>query len=81
MVAGGPEGLKDEGGNPDCPWFGQADESYTAEIEPLFGKVRCPVIIIWGEEDPWIPLARGKVLHRLIPHASFETLPHVGHLP
>lgn len=61
--------------------FAQADERYTAEIEPLFKDIRCPVNIIWGEDDPWIPLARGKALHALIPHSSFETLPGIGHLP
>lgn len=73
--------LTDEGRNSFYRQFEQADESYTAEIEPLFDKVRCPVKIIWGEDDPWIPLARGKALHQLIPQASFETLPNVGHLP
>ncbi|GLQ53856.1 oxidoreductase [Devosia nitrariae] len=61
--------------------FAQADESYTAEVEPMFGDLRCPVKIIWGEDDPWIPLKRGKALHALIPQASFKTLPGVGHLP
>jgi pimeloyl-ACP methyl ester carboxylesterase len=61
--------------------FAQADETYTAEVEPMFGDIRCPVKIMWGEGDPWIPLDRGKALHALIPHATFETLPGVGHLP
>jgi pimeloyl-ACP methyl ester carboxylesterase len=61
--------------------FAQADERYTAEVEPSFGKIRCPVKIIWGEDDPWIPLDRGKALHELVPQASFETLQGVGHLP
>lgn len=61
--------------------FAQADEKYTAEVEPMFGDIRCRVEIIWGEDDPWIPLERGKALHALIPQASFETLPGVGHLP
>jgi pimeloyl-ACP methyl ester carboxylesterase len=61
--------------------FAQADERLTAEIEPMFGEIRCPVKIIWGEDDPWIPLARGKALAALIPQASFEILPGVGHLP
>ena len=60
--------------------FAQADEKYTAEVEPVFGDIRCPVDIIWGEDDPWIPLERGRALHALIPQASFETLPGVGHL-
>ncbi|MEL6685812.1 MAG: alpha/beta hydrolase [Pseudomonadota bacterium] len=61
--------------------FAQADESFTAEVEPFFGQMRCPVHILWGEDDPWIPLARGRALHRLMPHAGFTTLPAVGHLP
>jgi pimeloyl-ACP methyl ester carboxylesterase len=61
--------------------FAQADEKYTAEMEPLFGAIRCPVRVIWGEDDPWIPLARGKALHALVPQAAFETLPGIGHLP
>ena len=61
--------------------FAQADEKYTAEVEPSFGDIRCPVWIFWGEDDPWIPLSRGKALKALIPHASFETWRGVGHLP
>jgi pimeloyl-ACP methyl ester carboxylesterase len=61
--------------------FAQADEKYTAEVEPMFGQVRCPVRILWGADDPWIPLERGRALHRLMPDASFQTLPGVGHLP
>ncbi len=73
--------LTDEGASSFYRQFAQADERYTAEVEPLFGQVRCPVKIVWGEDDPWIPLARGKALHGLMPEAAFETLPAVGHLP
>ena len=73
--------LTDDGRSSFYRQFAQADERYTAEVEPLFGEIRCPVKILWGEDDPWIPLARGKALHGLIPQASFETLSGVGHLP
>ncbi|MEH6524386.1 alpha/beta fold hydrolase [Sulfitobacter sp.] len=73
--------LTDDGAGSFYRQFAQADECFTAEVEPLFGEIRCPVKIIWGEDDPWIPLSRGKALHGLIPHATFETLPGVGHLP
>ena len=73
--------LSEEGRRSFYRQFAQADEKYTAEVEPLFGNVRCPAKIVWGEDDPWIPLARGKALHALMPQASFETLPGVGHLP
>ncbi len=73
--------LSDEGKVSFYRQFEQADERYTAEVEPLYGNIRCPVKIIWGEDDPWIPLNRGKELHTLIPQASFEVLEGVGHLP
>lgn len=60
--------------------FAQADERFTREIERSYGDIRCPVRILWGELDPWIPLERGRELHRLIPQASFEVLPGIGHL-
>ncbi len=37
--------------------FAQADEAFTAEIEPMFSACRCPAAVVWGEDDPWIPLA------------------------
>ena len=73
--------LSEEGRGSFYRQFAQADERYTAEVEPMYGDVRCPVKIIWGEDDPWIPLARGKALHGLMSKAEFETLSGVGHLP
>ena len=73
--------LSDEGRGSFYRQFAQADERYTAEIEPMFGDIRCSVTILWGEDDPWIPLERGKTLHERIPQASFHAFPGVGHLP
>ena len=61
--------------------FAQADESYTEEVEAHFGEVRCQAKIVWGEDDPWIPLERGKALHQLMPEAEFATIPDAGHMP
>ncbi len=73
--------LTDEGRGSFYRQFAQADEKYTAEVEPLFGDIRCPVKILWGEDDPWIPLKRGESLKALIPQATMEILPATGHLP
>jgi len=73
--------LSDEGRASFYRQFAQADEHYTAVIEPMFGDIRCIVRIIWGEDDPWIPLDRGRALGSLISKATFVTLPGVGHLP
>lgn len=73
--------LSEEGRQSFYQQFAQADEAYTAEVEPLFGEIRCPVTILWGREDPWIPLERGQALHSRIPQATFTPLDGVGHLP
>lgn len=73
--------LSEEGRDSFYRQFAQADERLTAEVEPMFGDVRCPVRIIWGEDDPWIPVERGRALSALMPQALFETLPGIGHLP
>lgn len=61
--------------------FAQADERYTDEIEPLLPDLRCRAQIIWGELDPWIPIARGSELAKRISGADFRPIVDVGHLP
>lgn len=66
--------LSEEGQASFYSQFAQADERYTAEVEPSFGAIRCPVMILWGEDDPWIPLARGRELGARIAPSRFETM-------
>jgi pimeloyl-ACP methyl ester carboxylesterase len=73
--------LTEEGHGSFYRQFAQADERFTSEVESKYSDIRCPVAIIWGEDDPWIPLDRGQALHNLIPDATFHTLEGVGHLP
>lgn len=61
--------------------FAEADEKYTAEIEPLYGSIRCPTRVVWGADDPWIPLARGEALAAAIGQGPLLALHGVGHLP
>ena len=58
----------------------QADERYTDEIQPLYSQVTCPVSILWGENDAWIPIEAGRRLHELMPGSVFEAVPGAGHL-
>jgi pimeloyl-ACP methyl ester carboxylesterase len=73
--------LTDEGKESFYRQFAQADEKFTAEVEPFFSDIRCPVKIIWGQDDPWIPLTRGEALRDLVKPIAFNSLPRVGHLP
>jgi pimeloyl-ACP methyl ester carboxylesterase len=74
------------------PWLGetgqaafyrqiaQMDTRYTDEIEYRYGEIRCPVTLLWGMEDRWIPIERGRELASRIPSATFHGVPNSGHL-
>ena len=40
-----------------------------------------PVLIIWGERDPIIPVSHGEEAHRALPHSRLEVFDNVGHIP
>jgi pimeloyl-ACP methyl ester carboxylesterase len=40
-----------------------------------------PVLIIWGERDPFIPAHHGESAHEAIPGSRLEVFEGVGHLP
>ncbi|CAD6556141.1 alpha/beta fold hydrolase [Paraburkholderia metrosideri] len=75
-----------------APWLGatgqaafyrqiaQMDQRYTDEVEARYSQIRCPVQILWGEQDQWIPLERGRQLADTIPAARFYAVPNAGHL-
>jgi pimeloyl-ACP methyl ester carboxylesterase len=58
----------------------QMDQYFTDEIADRIPAIRCPVSILWGEEDQWIPIKRGRKLASLIPQAQFHGVPRAGHL-
>ena len=58
----------------------QMERRYTDEIEARLGQLGCPVSLLWGEEDRWIPLERGRELAARIPGASLQVVPGAGHL-
>lgn len=58
----------------------QMDQRYTDEIAEKIPTMRCPVSLLWGENDEWIPLERGQKLSSLIPKSQFRAVPSAGHL-
>ena len=74
------------------PWLGvegqaafyrqiaQFDQRFTDEVEPRYPDVRCPTLILWGEEDRWLPIEHGHRLSTLIPSAQFRPISGSGHL-
>ncbi len=58
----------------------QADEAHTDEIEPRYPDLDLPVLVVWGEEDRWIPVDRAHRLHDLIPDSRLRVIEGAGHL-
>jgi pimeloyl-ACP methyl ester carboxylesterase len=58
----------------------QMDVSQTDAVQGRYGEVRCAVQVLWGEEDKWIPIERGRELASLLPNAAFIPVPGSGHL-
>lgn len=75
-----------------APWLGtegqpafyrqiaQMDQTFTDEVEPRYGEITTPTLILWGEDDRWIPMSRGRRLHELIPGSRFVPIPDSDHL-
>jgi pimeloyl-ACP methyl ester carboxylesterase len=40
-----------------------------------------PTLLVWGEEDPIIPLAHGRRAHELMPNSRLEIFRKAGHFP
>ncbi|GAA4727041.1 alpha/beta hydrolase [Isoptericola chiayiensis] len=58
----------------------QADERWTAQVEPLLGDLAMPVHVVWGAEDAWIPVDRARRLTEAIPGSRLTVVPDAGHL-
>ncbi len=58
----------------------QMDLRYTDEVQDRYGEFRCPVMLLWGEEDRWIPPERGRELAAMLPDCIFTIVPGSGHL-
>jgi pimeloyl-ACP methyl ester carboxylesterase len=73
------------------PWLGpvgqaayyrqvaQFDERYTREIEPRYGEIDTPTLVLWGEQDGWLAPEFGRRLAEAIPGARLVSIPNAGH--
>jgi len=74
------------------PWIGdqgkpafyrqiaQADSVFTDEFQRKFNEVNAPILILWGEEDQWIPCEQAYILQSKIKGSKLVTVPNSGHL-
>ena len=52
--------------------------------EDLLPQRKCPLLILWGEDDPWTPIKGAKIYQNLSENHSdveFHPIPKAGHCP
>ncbi|MDY6785839.1 MAG: alpha/beta fold hydrolase [Cyanobacteriota bacterium] len=52
--------------------------------EELLSRLECPLLVLWGEDDPWTPIAGAKIYQQLAQtkeNVTFSSIPNAGHCP
>ena len=55
------------------------DATETETLAPRLKDIVCPTAIIWGADDPFLPVDIGKRLQAAIPGATLEVIPGARH--
>ncbi|MEO6488111.1 MAG: alpha/beta fold hydrolase [Thermoanaerobaculia bacterium] len=51
------------------------------DARPLMRELRMPVLLVWGEHDPMVPVAYAKQIVAEIPQSRLAVIPTSGHIP
>lgn len=57
------------------------ERPYNPKLAARLARVRCPVLLAWGESDRLVPPAYGEAYRQHLPQAEMKLLPDCGHLP
>jgi pimeloyl-ACP methyl ester carboxylesterase len=60
--------------------LGQKKSEYGPNLEGL-PSITKPVLVIWGRQDPVVPLAHLEVAAKSLPNVQLQVLENCGHLP
>lgn len=52
-----------------------------SDARPLLRALAMPVLLVWGDRDPLVPLVYAKAMLELIPNARLEVVPRASHIP
>ena len=61
--------------------YRSADEGELTRTGAGLDRLQSPSLIVWGEADPWLPVAVGEKYATALPHASIDRLERAGHWP
>lgn len=50
------------------------------DMRPWMREIRVPTLLVWGENDPLVPLRYGEAMQREIPNARLVVIPRAAHV-
>jgi pimeloyl-ACP methyl ester carboxylesterase len=53
--------------------------SFISKLQNNLGAIKCPTLILWGEQDSWFPASDGEKLRQRLPDAKLQILPNCHH--
>ncbi len=56
-------------------------ETVLVDPRPLLGRIKAPVLLLWGERDGMIPFSNAQAYLQNLPDARLAALPALGHVP
>lgn len=57
------------------------ERPYDPKLAGRLHRVKCPVLLLWGEHDRLVPRSYGEAYKQHLPHAELKLIPDCGHLP
>lgn len=58
-----------------------AGEFSVEELKAAFAPIKIPILIIWGEKDPYLPVFLADHQQEIFPEATLLKIPDTGHWP
>lgn len=49
------------------------------DLRPLMPRIKCPTLLIWGDNDTATPISDAHIMEKLIPDAGLVAVPGAGH--
>jgi pimeloyl-ACP methyl ester carboxylesterase len=49
------------------------------KIQNKLSAIKCPTLVLWGEQDSWFPASHGRKLHQHIPNSKLQILSNCCH--
>ncbi|MBY0228977.1 MAG: alpha/beta hydrolase [Gemmataceae bacterium] len=56
------------------------ERPYSPALPARLHRVKCPVLLLWGEDDKLVPPSYGRAYAKLLPQAQWKAIPKCGHL-